>query len=104
MTPPNAQVALYISFPRSERFNLAYYMYTHIPLCKREWKSKGLVGFTVATFEEGDIAVMTTLLWKTREMLDGVLARDGTSKVMADIATFSPEQPTMSVGHLVVTG
>jgi uncharacterized protein (TIGR02118 family) len=98
-------VILSVLYPKTKdsKFDLEYYLETHIPLVKSRWSEMGLrdvdlvqgtaaVDGGAATYE-----VIGQLAFDSTESLENALSRHG-NEIIADIPNFTNVQPIIQAG------
>ncbi|TCZ66579.1 EthD family reductase [Roseicella aquatilis] len=97
-------IVVSVSYPNdpSTRFDLDYYMQTHIPLVRERWSAMGLRELRVlrglGTPDGGaaPVRLMALLTWDNAEALERAVAAHG-QEIFGDIARFTDARPVMQV-------
>jgi uncharacterized protein (TIGR02118 family) len=89
------------------KFDLDYYLKTHMPLVKSKWASYGLKGYTVSEYQPGPdgakppYIVGCVLHWDNAEDLQKAMgASDCTEPIFGDIPNFCNKQPILLTGEV----
>jgi uncharacterized protein (TIGR02118 family) len=90
------------------KFDMDYYLKTHMPLVKSKWASFGLQGYQVIQAQPGpdgakpQYSVLAVLIWEKGEDVAKALGdQDTTGPIMGDIPNFSNKQPIFVSGDVV---
>ncbi|VUC37578.1 unnamed protein product [Clonostachys rosea] len=102
-------INLTILYPNNDdiKFNFEYFVGTHVPKLTAALKDQGLVGWEVVKYSHGADGGVPAyqagliLKWDDKEKLQA--ARDGPVKaeLVADLANFSNQKPTVLAGGIV---
>lgn len=96
-----------VLYPAKEgaKFDMDYYLKSHMPLVSQRWGPHGLKQWYVSDLREskGTYSVQATLIWESG--LDGFQKANAEhgAEVMGDVANFSSEHPVIAVGGIVGT-
>ena len=101
--PAEVNVVVTVSYARSDRFDLAYLASSHMALCKETW-APSLLGFTISTFAEGPLAVVTTMYWDSKEGFESAWKLEGTKKILADVQNYTDAKFELAVGAVAARG
>jgi uncharacterized protein (TIGR02118 family) len=91
-----------VMYPPSAKFDLDYYLGTHIPLVHSRWDSLGLKNLSVLRGKgspAGDsplYPVVALLSWESLDNFQAAVERHG-KEVMGDIPNFTDAKPVMQV-------
>lgn len=94
-----------VLYPAKEgaKFDMDYYLKTHMPLVSNRWGPLGLKQWYITDLRQsgGPYSVQATLIWDTG--FDGFKAANDAhgAEVMGDVANFSSEQPVLAVGGVL---
>ena len=94
-----------VMYPAGGKFDLGYYMKTHMPLVDARWRSLGLKDWTVTKINGAPngaptYQVITTLTFDSGESFQKAVAAHG-PEVMGDIPNFTDVQAVMQLGEPV---
>ncbi|KAK0304433.1 hypothetical protein LTR82_017227 [Friedmanniomyces endolithicus] len=88
-----------VLYPKATKFNMDYYLTSHMPLVGNSFKSKGLKGWKVLDFgAEAEYCVQATLEWDSQKSFETAAATEEMKKIMDDVPNFSDKQPTLIPG------
>ncbi|KAJ4422190.1 hypothetical protein N0V82_003160 [Gnomoniopsis sp. IMI 355080] len=93
-----------VLYPAKEgaKFDMDYYLKSHMPLVSKRWGPHGLKQWYVTDLRpsQGPYSVQATLIWETG--LDGFQKANDEhgAEVMGDVVNFSSEQPVVAVGGI----
>lgn len=105
MSSHGAQVTVF--YPRKDgaKFDMDYYLSTHMPLIAKHWKKYGLKSYTVTQLSgDSPYSVSVVMEWESSEAFGKALKDDGNKEVMGDVANFSSESPVLIAGDVVGRG
>ncbi|KIW30502.1 uncharacterized protein PV07_06244 [Cladophialophora immunda] len=91
------------------KFDMSYYLKTHMPLVMENFKKHGLKRWEVLEYKPGGdgakpkFCVGATLIWDTPDQLGAALASEDAKPVFGDIPNFCNKQPVFLGGELVGT-
>ncbi|TKA82979.1 hypothetical protein B0A55_01558 [Friedmanniomyces simplex] len=89
-----------VLYPKGTKFNMDYYLSSHMPLVGKHFSSKGLKGWKVLDFgKDADFCVQATLEWDSHESFEKAAATQE-MEVMEDVPNFSDKQPVMLPGAI----
>jgi uncharacterized protein (TIGR02118 family) len=89
------------------KFDLDYYLKTHMPLVKNTWGKHGLEKWEVIKFAQGPdgskpkYAIEALLTFKDGAALQAAMADEGTKAVFDDVPNFTNKQPIFLAGEVV---
>ncbi|KAI7544036.1 hypothetical protein KC331_g7042 [Hortaea werneckii] len=91
-----------VLYPAGTKFDLDYYMATHMPLVMNKWSSYGLKSWKVVKmpFDQA-FCVMALLEWGSMGEFQKAGEGPEIKDIMADVNNFSDKQPTFLTGELV---
>ncbi|CAD0099736.1 unnamed protein product [Aureobasidium mustum] len=91
-----------VIYPKGTKFNMDYYLSTHMPLVQKNWGSYGLKKWTVVQMpEDSEYCVQAILEWESEDSSKKALASETASTVFGDVKNFSDKQPTFLDGNVV---
>ncbi|KAI1118324.1 hypothetical protein F5Y14DRAFT_447200 [Nemania sp. NC0429] len=93
---------LSVLYPAGTKFNLDYYLTSHMPLVQKLWAPYGLKSWRVAHYEkpEAPFVIQAYLEWESKEHAEkGTSSTDGAT-IFADVPQFSDKTPTILDGVL----
>lgn len=91
------------------KFDLDYYLKTHMPLVQKNWGSMGLSKWEVVNYKEGlggaapDFTISATLFWESKDAMDKALKDESAKEVFGDVPNFTNIQPKFISGASVGT-
>ncbi|KAI0483505.1 hypothetical protein F4859DRAFT_400775 [Xylaria cf. heliscus] len=94
---------LSVVYPEGAKFNMDYYLKTHMPLVQKTWAPYGLKSWKVShyTNPKAPYVVQAWLEWESKEHADkGTASTDGKA-VFGDISNFSDKSPAVLSGEQV---
>lgn len=97
-----------VLYPGDAKFNMQYYLSSHMPLVKRLWTPHGLKSYRVLSLvatPSGDkppYGVQCALEFTTREEFEGAL-KACAPEVLGDVPNFSDRDPILMIGEQVGT-
>ncbi|KAK4569593.1 hypothetical protein LTR86_003356 [Recurvomyces mirabilis] len=85
---------IYVSYPRVEgaKFDMDYYLNTHMKIVEKHWTSYGMKDWTVVQFQKDDPSgqnVQAIMTWESTEAFDKAIAAN-IPEVMEDVKHYSP--------------
>lgn len=90
-----------ILYPQGGKFNMDYYLSSHMPLVGKGWKSYGLTSWTVLEFpSEAQFTVQATLEFESLESFQKAGAGSEAQEIFGDIKNFSDKDPVILVGEV----
>ncbi|KAI1380549.1 hypothetical protein F4677DRAFT_262327 [Hypoxylon crocopeplum] len=99
-----APVAVSFVYPMGAKFDMEYYMKTHMPLVQEKWSKYGLKSWKVAhyTNEEATYCVQAWLEFDDLSQWGTAAASSEGTEIFDDVPNFTDAKPSTLVG--VVTG
>ncbi|KAK3720102.1 hypothetical protein LTR37_003925 [Vermiconidia calcicola] len=93
-----------VLYPQGAKFNMDYYMSTHMPLVQKKWTSYGLNSWKVLKFgDDAPHCVQATLEFKDMDAFKSAASGEEAGEVMGDIPNFCDKQPILLQGEVVGT-
>lgn len=95
-----------VLYPAKEgaKFDLDYYLATHMPLVSKHWSGLGLKSWSVTKFgPESPYAISCHMVWESSEAIQKALKEPSAAEIMADVENFASEKPTLIAGEVVGT-
>ncbi|KAK7191667.1 hypothetical protein DPSP01_008107 [Paraphaeosphaeria sporulosa] len=91
-----------VLYPRKAKFNMDYYLATHMPLVTKHWTQHGLKKYTVTQYDdpESPYSVGCVLEFESLEEFKKAGAAPEAKEVFADIDNFSNEKPSIVAGEV----
>jgi len=90
------------------KFDMSYYLQTHMPLVMERFAKYGLKGYQVCEYKPGadgakpQFCTGCTLIWDKPEDMQGAMSSgDDASAVFSDIPNFCNKQPVLMAGPVV---
>jgi uncharacterized protein (TIGR02118 family) len=102
----NGMFAVVVMYPPSSRFDLDYYLKTHMPLVQSRWGSMGLKHYTVLRGTGGpggeprNYQIVAVLNFEREGQFQEAAAQHG-AEIMGDIPNFTDAQPTIQIYEAV---
>jgi len=94
---------LTLLYPKTEKFDMNYYLNSHMPLATKHFSSYGFVKWEVAELDPSSGYVAQCLLYfKDKEGADKSFAEG--AQVMADIPNYTDAKPLIVKGPSVASG
>ncbi|KAG9515940.1 hypothetical protein E4T50_05513 [Aureobasidium sp. EXF-12298] len=91
-----------VIYPKGTKFNMDYYLSTHMPLVYKNWSQFGLKGWSVVQFpDDSEYCVQAILEWESDDSSKKALTSDTVSTVMDDVKNFADKAPTFLSGKVV---
>ncbi|KAI0459082.1 hypothetical protein F5B21DRAFT_457116 [Xylaria acuta] len=92
-----------VVYPQGAKFDMDYYLATHMPLVQKMWAPYGLKSWKVAHYTNPDApyVVHAWLEWESKEHADKGTASSGGATVFADVSKFSDKSPIPMTGEQV---
>ncbi|KAF4551430.1 Hypothetical protein D9617_13g099290 [Elsinoe fawcettii] len=101
------KVAVQVQYPVSvaDKFNLDYYLNTHLDVAHKAFAPKGLLSYQVTkTDPASGIFLIATMIFESQQKWDEAIAGEPGQELMKDLPNFSPEPPQIVVGEIIATG
>ncbi|KAK9482491.1 hypothetical protein V1527DRAFT_347165 [Lipomyces starkeyi] len=103
---------LTILYPNQDdiKFDMHYYLHTHMPLVESGWRSAGLLKWEVTEFGPGadsqkpPYRVANTLTWKDETSFTAAYTSLTSREIFEDVPHFSNHQPIILSGKVVGSG
>ena len=93
-----------VVYPQGAKFNMDYYMSTHMPLVQKKWGEFGLNSWKVVKFgDDAPYCVQATLEWGDVSEFNKAANSDSAKEVLGDIPNFSDKDPVIMPGDVVGT-
>jgi uncharacterized protein (TIGR02118 family) len=90
-----------VIYPQGAKFDMDYYLKTHMPLVQSNWGPLGLKSYKIAHYSsEGPYCVQAWLEWESSEHYTKASSSDAAKIVLADIPNFTDKQPDLIQGTL----
>ncbi len=111
-TLPNAIMTVHstVLYPNEDdtKFDMSYYLSTHMPLVQEKFGPFGLKGYTVVDYKPGPdgakpaFCTGCTLIWeKADDLLAALGSGEPAQKVLGDITNFTNKSPIFIGGEVV---
>ncbi|KAK0391210.1 hypothetical protein NLU13_0711 [Sarocladium strictum] len=97
------QAIVQVIYPAGDdtKFDMDYYLNTHMPLVEKHWGDKGLISWSIIVGEKGeDFHVMAHLTW---DKVESFANAPHIAEVMGDIPNFTNTTPAKRVGSVVAS-
>jgi len=91
------------------KFDLDYYLKTHMPLVQERFGKYGMKGWEVVEYKPGadgakpKFAIGATLIWEAPDHLAAALSSEDAGVVFGDVPNFTNKQPIFLGGAVVGT-
>ncbi|KXL46024.1 hypothetical protein M433DRAFT_174062 [Acidomyces richmondensis BFW] len=93
-----------VLYPQGTKFNMDYYLSTHMPLVQKRWGPVGLKSWKVLKFaDDAPHCVQATLEWGSMDEFKAAAGGEHTSEIMGDVKNFSDKDPVLMPGEVVAT-
>ncbi|KAK5111129.1 hypothetical protein LTR62_005328 [Meristemomyces frigidus] len=90
-----------VLYPKGTKFNMDYYMKSHMPLVGKKLGPHGLTSWKVLEFpSEAPFCVQATLEWDSQKSFEAAGASPEMKEVLDDVSNFSDNSPTMLPGAI----
>ncbi|KAJ9622340.1 hypothetical protein H2203_006558 [Taxawa tesnikishii (nom. ined.)] len=97
-----AQVTVIYPNEPNAKFDMDYYLSTHMPLVQKLWGPQGLKSWTVLKFgNDSPYSVQATLEWDDMETFQKAAAGEHTAEIMNDVPNFASTKPHLMPGEVV---
>ncbi|KAK3115254.1 hypothetical protein LTR53_005574 [Teratosphaeriaceae sp. CCFEE 6253] len=94
-----------VLYPKGAKFNMDYYLSSHMPLVGKQLGPKGLTSWKVLDFgSEADFCVQATLEWESQKAFETAAATPEMKEVLDDVPNFSDKSPMMLPGAVKGSG
>lgn len=99
---PSALVSVVYPSAPDAKFDLDYYIATHIALVKEKWTKHGLKQYWVADLRPsgGPYLIQTTMVWESLEGFQKAAASAESASVFADVSNFTNSKPVVLSGEV----
>ncbi|KAI1310662.1 hypothetical protein F5Y03DRAFT_392108 [Xylaria venustula] len=89
-----------VVYPAGTKFDMEYYLATHMPLVQKQWAPHGLKSWRIAQYdsEGAPYIVQAWLEWESQAHSEAGAKHDDGAAVFADIPNFSSSHPTLLTG------
>jgi hypothetical protein len=96
----------YVLYKRTPdlKFNLAYYLSHHIPLCLKYWKPYGVLDCRVVEADaKSEYAYVVTMMWEDEAgWIKANAQKEEMADIMGDVGRFTNGVPKFVVGRVVL--
>ncbi|KAI1811986.1 hypothetical protein GGS20DRAFT_560254 [Poronia punctata] len=94
-----------VVYPAEAKFDMEYYLSSHMPLVQKSWAPQGLRGWKVAQYSSPDspYSVQAWLEWESKEHSEKGFASAEAKEVFGDIPNFTDKQPVVASGELAAS-
>ncbi|QIW97991.1 hypothetical protein AMS68_003509 [Peltaster fructicola] len=92
-----------VLYPQGAKFDMDYYLQTHMPLVQKHWGPIGLKSWKITKIGDADapFIVQATLEWASMDEFKSASSGDTAKTVFGDIPNFCDKQPTVLTGSVV---
>lgn len=103
---------LTILYPNRDdiKFNMQYYLHTHMPLVERDWSPAGLLKWDVTEYalsvdgQKPAYYAGNTMIWKDEMSYIAAFKGPASAGIFGDIPNFCNYQPIIISGNVVASG
>lgn len=102
--PSNQTTEITILYPSGSdvKFDMKYYLSTHMPLVQEKWGPEGLLAWKVLEFDgKAGWGVQATLEFKDVETFQKAASGPSAKEVFDDVANFTNTKPTLLTGKVM---
>lgn len=93
-----------VVYPQGAKFNLDYYLSTHMPLVQKKWSSYGLKSWKVVKFgDDSPYTIGATLEFSNMDEFKSAASGPEAPEVLGDIPNFSDKDAIIMPGEVVGT-
>lgn len=93
-----------VVYPQGAKFDMDYYLKTHMPLVQKRWSSYGLQSWKVLKFgDDTPYCVQATLEFDSMDSFQKAASGEEAKEVLGDIPNFSDKEPAIMPGEIVGT-
>lgn len=93
-----------VLYPADAKFDMDYYMSSHMPLVQKRWGPEGLTSWKVLKFGDGaSKSVQATLEFESPAKFHAAAGGEHTAEIMGDVKNFSDKEPELMMGEVVGT-
>ncbi|KAK3675282.1 hypothetical protein LTR78_004792 [Recurvomyces mirabilis] len=90
-----------VLYPEGTKFNMEYYMSSHMPFVGKKLGPHGLKSWKVLEFPAGSpFCVQATLEWESQQKFETAGASPEMKEVLDDVPNFADKQPTLMPGTI----
>ncbi|KAI1259440.1 hypothetical protein F5Y18DRAFT_409404 [Xylariaceae sp. FL1019] len=91
-----------VVYPAGTKFDMDYYLATHMPLVQKKWAPYGLKAWKVHEYTTPDAAytVQANLEWESEEACEKAKAAPEGAEVFGDVPNFSDKTPSVWGGDV----
>ncbi|WPG98084.1 Hypothetical protein R9X50_00087000 [Acrodontium crateriforme] len=91
-----------VLYPAGAKFNMDYYLSTHMPLVKEKWGPDGLTSYKVLKFNDNaPYSVQATLEFESLEAFQKAAGGPHTAEILGDVPNFSDKEPVLMPASIV---
>lgn len=85
-----------VLYAEGVKFDMDYYLSSHMPMVLSKWKDAGMTGYSVLKFADGaPYAVQATLNFKSLADFQAAAGGEHTKEILGDVKNFSDKEPTL---------
>ncbi|KAH9907526.1 hypothetical protein F4778DRAFT_722317 [Xylariomycetidae sp. FL2044] len=97
-----APATVSVIYPAGTKFDMDYYLATHMPLVQAKWAPFGLKGWKVAhyTNEDAPYCVQAIMEWEDASNWAKASGGQEAKEIFDDVAKFSDKKPSVLVGEI----
>lgn len=96
-----------VLYPRKDgaKFDMDYYLATHMPLVSKHWTKYGLKSYSVTQLSpDAPYSVQAAMEWENIGAFQKAGQGPEAKEIFADVANFSSETPILCAGEVVGSG
>lgn len=91
------------------KFDMKYYIDSHMPLVNKNWKQYGLLDWRVISFDAAGpddakpYSVASSMTWKSAEAFQKAMSSESAGELMDDLKNFSDQSPIFLIGNVAAS-
>ncbi|KAL1306226.1 hypothetical protein AAFC00_004317 [Neodothiora populina] len=91
-----------VQYPQGSKFDMDYYLSSHMPLVAKHWGPAGLKSWKVLKFgDDQPYLVQATLEWGDMSEFQKASQGPATKEIMDDVSNFCDKSPILMPGEVV---
>jgi len=99
---PATEITILYPSGSDAKFDMSYYLSTHMPLVQEKWGPEGLLNWKVLEFgSDSAYSVQATLEWADVETFQKAASGESAKAIFGDVPNFSNKQPTLLTGKVM---
>lgn len=93
-----------VVYPQGAKFNMDYYLSSHMPLVQKRWAQYNLQSWKVLKFnDDAPYTVQATLEFGSLNDFQSAASGPEAKEVLGDVPNFSDKEPVIMAGDVVGT-